>query len=79
MNKTRLKQEGITIITPTGDRHEMFSLCAKWVSKQTVQPNQWIIVDDGKIPLCPPTMPFITYVRRVPKIDDPTHLTPICR
>ena len=54
----------ITAITPTGDRHLAFALCQRWMSQQTVKPGQWIVIDDGKIPM-QPLMPM-EYVRRNP-------------
>ena len=59
----------ITAITCTGDRIETFRLCSKWMSEQTVKPDQWLIIDDGKDPLCPPD--GAEYIRREPKISDP--------
>lgn len=61
--------ESITLITPTGDRPLAFALCQNWMRKQTLQPDQWIVVDDGKIPM----KPFISmeYVRRKPRFSDP--------
>lgn len=42
---------GITIITPTGNRQYAFSLCEKYMSRQSYQKDiQWIVVDDGEIP-----------------------------
>lgn len=41
----------VTVITPTGDRPEAFSLCEKWMSQQTYTGKiQWIVVDDGVQP-----------------------------
>jgi len=40
-------QNGITLITPTGDRYETFMFCEMWMGRQTVKPNQWIVIDDG--------------------------------
>lgn len=54
----------VTAITPTGDRHLAFALCERWVSRQTRKPDQWIVVDDGRVPLTP-TVPM-EYVRRQP-------------
>ena len=69
----------ITVITPTGDRPLAFALCQQWMKNQMKQPNQWIIVDDGKIP-CewleqrPLELPgVIEYVRREPHPNDPQH------
>jgi len=63
--------EILTLITPTGDRPLAFALCQNWIRKQTLQPNQWIVVDDGKVPL-KPYVPM-QYVRREPQPDDPKH------
>ena len=76
----------ITAITPTGDRPLAFRLCQEWMKNQTVSPSQWIIIDDGKIPMkvghhnrtprllpsgqVPPVM---QYIRRTPRASDPTH------
>lgn len=44
----------ITLITPTGDRQIAFSLCEKWMSRQTFEGRvQWIVVDDGHEPTFP--------------------------
>lgn len=54
----------ITLITPTGDRPLAFALCQLWIKNQILQPDQWIVIDDGQIPLTP-LMPM-DYVRRSP-------------
>jgi hypothetical protein len=36
----------ITIVTPTGARPEAFKLCERYVARQTLQPHQWIVMDD---------------------------------
>lgn len=59
----------ITAITLTGDRPEAFALCRKWIEKQTVKPDQWIIVDDGKHPVERPT--GTDYVYRKPTPGEP--------
>lgn len=61
--------ETLTLITPTGDRPLAFALCQNWVRKQTLQPDQWIVVDDGKIPI----EPYVSmeYMRREPQPSDP--------
>jgi hypothetical protein len=65
------KPNMVTIITPTGDRPQAIALCSLWMSNQTLQPNQWIVVDDGRIPLIPNNK--MDYIRRQPKEDDPNH------
>lgn len=59
----------ITCITPTGDRPLAFALCQRWMMRQTMQADQWIVVDDGRNP-AEPSVPM-EYVRREPRGDDP--------
>lgn len=41
-------KEGVTLITPTGDRPLAFSICVRYIAAQTYTgPLQWIIADDG--------------------------------
>jgi predicted O-methyltransferase YrrM len=40
----------ITVFTPTGDRPDAFRLCEKWMARQTVQPHEWLVFDDGVVP-----------------------------
>lgn len=40
----------ITVITPTADRPAAWPLCERWMARQTVQPGQWIVADDGDVP-----------------------------
>ena len=54
----------ITLITPTGDRPLAFALCQLWIKNQILKPDQWIVIDDGEIPL-EPLVPM-EYVRRSP-------------
>ena len=63
--------ENITLITPTGDRPLAFALCQNWMRKQTLQPDQWIVVDDGKIAI----EPYVSmeYMRREPQPNDLNH------
>ena len=61
----------ITAITPTGDRPLAMSLCERWMTNQTVRPDQWLVVDDGQTPFVP-SMPM-EYVRREPRAGDPKH------
>jgi hypothetical protein len=44
-------RSGITAVTCTGDRPVPFSLCIEYVARQSRKPDQWIIADDGKVPL----------------------------
>ena len=64
----------ITAITPTGDRPEALALCRRWMAAQTLKPDQWLIIDDGKIPAnIDFGESYIQYVRREPRADDPQH------
>jgi len=66
-----------TVITCTGDRPEVFELCKRYIQRQTVLPAQWIIVDDGKVPVDRPDFAFTNYIRRIPKSTDPQHTLPV--
>ncbi len=44
---------GVSIITPTGDRPVAFALAERWVARQTRPPEQWIVVDDGRVETTP--------------------------
>lgn len=65
MKKT--KEPLVSIITCTGGRPEAFSLCTKYLRRQTYKgPIQWIIVDDSTPETVPPTFDSgvqIDYVR----------------
>jgi len=61
----------ITCITPTGDRPLAFALCRQWMKHQTVKADQWIVIDDGKVPMV--HAGGFQYVRREPQPDDPRH------
>jgi len=37
----------ITVITPTADRPAAWPLAERWMARQTLQPDQWIVADDG--------------------------------
>ena len=69
--------ETISCITPTGDRPLAIFLQCRWMKQQSVQPTQWIIVDDGIAPSCGAgnyLIPsYAQYIRREPKADDPKH------
>ena len=43
----------LSLLTCTSDRPEAFALCEKYVARQTVQPFQWIVMDDGNTPIVP--------------------------
>lgn len=40
----------LSVITPTADRPAAWPLIETWMARQTVQPDQWIVVDDGAEP-----------------------------
>lgn len=40
----------ISIITPTADQPTGMALCERWMARQTVQPDEWIVADDGNVP-----------------------------
>jgi hypothetical protein len=65
------KEKDITVITITGDRPICFDLLRKWMSVQTVKPDQWIVIDDGKIPI--KEHREFEYHRRLPTTNDYLH------
>lgn len=52
----------ITLITPTADRPQAWPHIERWMRAQTIQPDQWIVADDGNEP-APLTMGQ-THIRR---------------
>lgn len=40
----------VSVITPTADRPRGIELCERWMARQTLQPEQWIVADGGKLP-----------------------------
>ena len=62
----------ITLITATGERPEAFKLCTEYVARQTYKgPMQWIVVDDGKVPIPTPRDSLKFEYIRGPKIWKP--------
>lgn len=39
----------ISAITPTADRPVGFSLCERFMARQTLQPDEWIVADGGQV------------------------------
>jgi len=65
----------ITLITPTGDRPEAFVLTRKWVYEQKMEPDQWLVIDDGITPLPTHLREGLEYIRRSPKSNEGHTLT----
>lgn len=40
----------ISVITPTADRPHGIELCERWMARQTVQSDEWIVADGGQTP-----------------------------
>lgn len=40
----------VTVITPTADQPMGIALLERYMSRQTVQPDAWIVADDGDVP-----------------------------
>lgn len=40
----------LTCLTITGDRHDCFRLSELFMSRQSVRPDRWIVIDDGETP-----------------------------
>ena len=61
----------VTAITCTGDRPIQFSVCLKIMLRMNPRPAQWLIVDDGDIPLNKSGLPdWATYIRRLKTPQD---------
>jgi hypothetical protein len=59
----------VTCVTCTGDRPVCLGLLEKWMSQQTHQPYQWLVIDDGNNPHSPSLS--CDYIRRMPRKSDP--------
>jgi hypothetical protein len=68
-----------TVITPTGNRNVSFSLCVKWMEKQTVYPTEWIIMDDGEEKTDIPDFHFVRYFKRFNRQNGHTLCAQICQ
>lgn len=55
----------LSCITPTGDRPEALKLCAEYIRRQTFQGFEWIIIDDGVVPIS--FVPDAKIIRAEPK------------
>lgn len=67
----------ISILTCTGDRSVCLNLLIKWMNAQTVKPDQWLIIDDGKEPISNELLnsfpDYADVIRRKPLEKDPKH------
>ena len=67
--KSKTYSAGVTLITPTGDRHAAFKQAEHYFSKQTWDgPVQWIVVDDGATPTPTSNLSAQQYIK-VPSAD----------
>src|SRR5690606_9818079 len=39
----------VSVITPTCDRPRGIELCERWMARQTMRPDEWIVADSGQI------------------------------
>lgn len=53
----------ITVITPTADRPQGIVHLAEYLERQTVQPTEWIIVDDGNEATPIPSPPWCRMIK----------------
>lgn len=62
----------IAVVTPTRNRSAVMKLLARWLRQQTVKPDLWIVVDDGKeeVEFEPP---MTHVVKRIPNGKEPEH------
>lgn len=71
----KVYKDGVTLITPTGDRQIAFSRCEYYIAIQTVLPQQWVIVDDGNSPTTFNNTSYHKYIRKQPVHDKAKSLT----
>lgn len=71
----RSKDMTVTCVTPTGDRPEAFELCRKWMFGQRTKFDQWLVIDDGKVPLPEHLRVGLEYFRREPTSGERFTLT----
>lgn len=59
---------GLTVITPTGNRERELNNLAEYVRRQTIRPDEWIVVDDGDRPSRLPSIRYVRHhIRRIPR------------
>lgn len=66
-----------SIITCTGDRKDTLDICRQYVEGQTLQPKEWVVVDDGSVESAINYPQYTKYVRRNPKKSDLPHTLPL--
>jgi hypothetical protein len=59
----------VTALTCTGDRPICLKLLADWINRQSLKVDQWLIIDDGRVPFVPSMN--CDYIYRTPQHDDP--------
>jgi hypothetical protein len=64
-----------TLVTTTGDRPATFALAERYIARQTVQPDLWLVIDDGAEPT--PTSMGQTVLRRPRLSEEPEHTLPL--
>lgn len=62
-----------TIITPTGNRQKSFNFLSRLIIRQTIQPKEWIVVDDGIPPTTTYPISFLNYIHRDKKPNEVPH------
>lgn len=41
----------VSVLTCTFNRPEAFALLERWMAAQTIKPDQWLVLDDGEVPV----------------------------
>ena len=62
----------IAVVTPTRNRTQAIRLLARWLRQQTVQPDIWIVVDDGEEGIVFEE-PMTYLIKRVRGSNEPAH------
>jgi len=63
----------IAVLTPTGDRHEAFALCYRYITRQHRTPDVWFITDDGATETAVPAGEFPIAKLRLPPMPNSQH------
>lgn len=66
----------LTALTVTGDRESGIRLCARYMNRQTRQPDKWLVVDDGVTPVNPSVVSGADVITRKPTGIDAAHTLP---
>lgn len=65
------------LLTCTRNRPEALNICAEYISRSTVRPTRWTIIDDGDGNTEHPTVGQTHWLRRQRRANEPAHTLPL--